>query len=318
MLRASRPLQLGATVLTLAIGASAVALAAGQADAQSATQINLDRHRVDYGHSVTITGSTSAAAAGRELSLQFAVPNGSWRSLASTTVARSGRYRFVVRLERTGLLRVVAGGKRTFPALEGAPVSPTGGATIAPSTMQLVTVAARFELSSGAGSALGGQAVHVRGELLPAQSGRRVQLLGHTARGWRSLAAARTSRRGDFDLSFNAGDHAQSLRVSFGGDRLNAGAWATAGRLQVIELQASLASWYDDGGATACGFHAYYGVANKSLPCGTNVTFRLGSRSVTATVDDRGPYVGAREWDLNQNTAGALGFDGVGTVWSSI
>jgi rare lipoprotein A (peptidoglycan hydrolase) len=36
---------------------------------------------------------------------------------------------------------------------------------------------------------------------------------------------------------------------------------------------------------------------------------------VTATVDDRGPYVGGRDWDLNQNTAAALGFGGVGTVW---
>jgi len=28
-----------------------------------------------------------------------------------------------------------------------------------------------------------------------------------------------------------------------------------------------------------------------------------------------GPYVEGRDWDLNQNTAAALGFGGVGTVW---
>ena len=39
---------------------------------------------------------------------------------------------------------------------------------------------------------------------------------------------------------------------------------------------------------------------------------------MTATVDDRGPYVGGRTWDLNQNTAAALGFGGVGTVWASV
>jgi rare lipoprotein A len=89
-----------------------------------------------------------------------------------------------------------------------------------------------------------------------------------------------------------------------------------AGR--VTAFRASLASWFTDAGATACGFHAYYGVANKSLPCGTKVTFHYGGRSVTATVEDRGPYAGGREWDLNQNTARALGFGGVGTVWSSI
>jgi rare lipoprotein A len=58
-------------------------------------------------------------------------------------------------------------------------------------------------------------------------------------------------------------------------------------------------------------------VANLSLPCGTKVTFVYNGRSVTATVDDRGPYVSGREWDLNQNTAGALGFGGVADVWAS-
>jgi rare lipoprotein A (peptidoglycan hydrolase) len=76
-------------------------------------------------------------------------------------------------------------------------------------------------------------------------------------------------------------------------------------------------SWYDDGGSTACGFHAYYGVANLSLPCGSRVSFMYGGRRVNAVVDDRGPYVAGRSWDLNQNTAAALGLGGVQTVWSS-
>jgi rare lipoprotein A (peptidoglycan hydrolase) len=69
-----------------------------------------------------------------------------------------------------------------------------------------------------------------------------------------------------------------------------------------------LASWYTDGTGTACGFDAYYGVANKDLPCGTHVTFRNGNATVTAIVDDRGPYVGDRVYDLNQNVMSALGF----------
>lgn len=76
----------------------------------------------------------------------------------------------------------------------------------------------------------------------------------------------------------------------------------------------ALASWYYDGGSTACGFHAGMGVANRTLPCGTRVTFYFGGRSVRAVVDDRGPYVWPRTWDLNQNVAGALGFTGVATV----
>ena len=75
----------------------------------------------------------------------------------------------------------------------------------------------------------------------------------------------------------------------------------------------SLASWYDDAGSTACGFHAYIGVANRTLACGTQVEICYHGCTL-ATVDDRGPYVYPREWDLNQNTAGAVGFSGVGDV----
>lgn len=76
----------------------------------------------------------------------------------------------------------------------------------------------------------------------------------------------------------------------------------------------AVASWYYDRGQTASGWHAYYGVANKYLPFGTRVVFRYGGRQVTATVDDRGPYVAGRTWDHNQNTASALGFFSVGVA----
>jgi rare lipoprotein A (peptidoglycan hydrolase) len=79
-----------------------------------------------------------------------------------------------------------------------------------------------------------------------------------------------------------------------------------------------LASWYNDAGGTACGFHAYLGVANKSLPCGTEVVFSYHGRLATAVVQDRGPYVGGRKWDLNEGLAGALGFSGVDYVQVSI
>ena len=70
--------------------------------------------------------------------------------------------------------------------------------------------------------------------------------------------------------------------------------------------------------ATACGFQAHYGVANRTLPCGTKVRFRNGSHEVTATVDDRGPFVSGRTWDLGLNTRDALGFVGVGSIWASM
>src|SRR5215469_8491074 len=70
------------------------------------------------------------------------------------------------------------------------------------------------------------------------------------------------------------------------------------------------ARWYSDRGQTASGWHAYYGVANRYLAFGTRVLFAYHGRRVRAVVDDRGPYVTGRTWDLNQNVAGALGFSG--------
>jgi rare lipoprotein A (peptidoglycan hydrolase) len=165
---------------------------------------------------------------------------------------------------------------------------------------------------------LSGQSFDIRGRLLPGEPGRVVKLqAGGTGHGWTTLTTTRTSRAGRFDLrSTAAGTGQQQLRVKFDGDRLNGRASARAGQLTVY--RSSVASWYSDGGSTACGFHAGYGVANKTLPCGTKVTFSYQGRTVTAVVDDRGPFVGGREWDLNQNVANALGFNGVDTVWSSL
>jgi rare lipoprotein A (peptidoglycan hydrolase) len=79
-------------------------------------------------------------------------------------------------------------------------------------------------------------------------------------------------------------------------------------------MRSALASFYYDQGQTASGFHAFYGVANRYLRFGTRVLFAYHGRSVLATVDDRGPFIGGRTWDLNQNVAGALSFAGVDVV----
>ncbi|MDA3936456.1 MAG: septal ring lytic transglycosylase RlpA family protein [Actinomycetota bacterium] len=55
-------------------------------------------------------------------------------------------------------------------------------------------------------------------------------------------------------------------------------------------------------------------VAHRSLPFGTRVQFEYNGRSVTAVVQDRGPFVGGRTFDLGPGVARALGFNGVHTV----
>ena len=311
MLRA-RPVRFGAGLAVLAIPASAVALTAASADAQSAIQATVSPHRAPFGHAVSVTGGILSASGGERLVLQFApAGTGAWRALGTTVASPRGSYRFATRASRSGLLRVV-------PALA---TSTTGGATARASAgntspVQSLTVGAKFSVTRRAVTVLSGRRAHVRGRLLPGLPGRRVVLLAGSGRRWRPVAAARTNARGGFMLAVGAqGASRRALRVQFAGDRVNTPASAPAG--SISSAQPDVASWYDDSGATACGFHAQYGVANRTLPCGTHVTFTVGGRSVRATVDDRGPFVGGRNWDLNQNTAAALGFSGVGTVWVS-
>lgn len=67
-------------------------------------------------------------------------------------------------------------------------------------------------------------------------------------------------------------------------------------------------SWYGPGffgSGTACGqpyTKTLMGVAHRSLPCGTLVTFRNpeNGRQVTVPVVDRGPFVAGRQWDLSR------------------
>ena len=92
---------------------------------------------------------------------------------------------------------------------------------------------------------------------------------------------------------------------------------------QINAYRAAHASYYGPGlygNSTACGqtlTPSTVGVANKSLPCGTKVTFRYGGRTVEARVIDRGPYAGNREWDLTAALKAKLRFGTTGTVLST-
>jgi hypothetical protein len=305
-LRDIRPLHVAAGTMMLAAHTTAGALAAAQANAQNALQIQTSAHKISLGGGVRVSGQAPATDAGQRVELEYArAGSPAWRSLGSSTVKPGGAFRLHADVARSGLLRAV-----TVPATGATQASATGDT----SQPEAVTVVPKFTLARHTTAVAAGHPAIVRGRLRPGVPGRRIHLLEHTGSGWHSVMSARTGRHGTFELRFRPAA-GRRLRVEFAGDALNSARSASVGR--VVVLHPGVASWYYDAGNTACGFHAGYGVANLSLPCGTHVTFRYGSRTVTATVDDRGPYVGGREWDLNQNTAAALGFAGVGTVWAS-
>jgi peptidoglycan DL-endopeptidase CwlO len=82
------------------------------------------------------------------------------------------------------------------------------------------------------------------------------------------------------------------------------------------------ASMYGEGdglmyGTTASGdtlTPTSMGVAMKTMPLGTIIEITYNGRTVTAVVNDRGPYSGNRQIDMQPAVASVLGFSGVGTV----
>ena len=162
-----------------------------------------------------------------------------------------------------------------------------------------------------------GRRAIVAGTVLPRAAGRRAYLQIRRDGRWRTIDRDRTGTEGRYRLhdrrrvpmSVRA-----RLLVRGGGDR----ATRRIGRLNVYRQ--ALASWYGPGfygQLTGCGGRLGYsqlGVAHKTLPCGTKVTLRHNGRRVRVPVIDRGPYVGAREYDLTAATARRLGFRGHGGI----
>lgn len=318
-----RPRRLGSRLVYAAVGASILAIpASAAAFAPSADQggsvikTRLKRSRVNYGYPVVILGRAPSSERGQTIALQFTREgSGNWRKIGSGKVGATGSLRLIGWVTSSGWLRVVthtpaASAATTLPL---GPPPPSGTSLSAP---ERVAVSAAIRTRARAINDLGGQTVSLSGRLLPANGRRWIELQADSSGRWIPVALARTDRSGWFELRYRPSGAGQvPLRIRFAGDRTNAAASSDVGTLTVYQQE--VASWYDDAGHTACGFHAYYGVANLSLPCGARVSFDYGGRSVQAVVDDRGPYVGGRTWDLNQNTAAALGFGGVGAVWSS-
>ena len=164
----------------------------------------------------------------------------------------------------------------------------------------------------------GGRTV-VAGKIRPAVAGVVVSLQVRRGPHWRALERDRTDAAGRFKLRERVGRTGSApVRIRVGVTPGMRSGKRALGRLNVY--RSAYASWYGPGlygNRTGCGGTldaGRLGVAHKSLPCGTMVTFRRGKRSVRVPVIDRGPYVGGREYDLTAATAQRLGFRGHGAV----
>ncbi len=215
---------------------------------------------------------------------------------------------------RCGLYAVALGTTMTFVGAVPAPAQADsqGTATSEPTASIAKVGVGKRKINVPAG----GRAV-VAGTVLPRVAGRIAYLQIRKGNRWYTIDRDRTGSQGRYVLRdkrrqpmsararviVRNGDHRAKRRI---------------GRMNVY--REALASWYGPGfygQKTGCGGTLGYsqlGVAHKTLPCGTKVTLRHNGRRVRVPVIDRGPYSGAREYDLTAATARKLGFHGHGGI----
>jgi hypothetical protein len=287
-------------------------LVATVARAQAQPAIQVADSSIHYGQAAVIRGTAGPEHGGAQVSLEYGAVRG-WRVIKTVTARPDGSFAFTTRLRSSGALRAALGDAAAVRS--SAPVA--GAAAVARSATRRVTVAARIAAPLRRLDVRSGGSAVVRGHIAPYKAGRKVRLEVLDG-GWRVVDSARTDARGRYALTDRVRFvGARYARVMFGGDAANAGDEQRIGR--IYGYRAALASRYDQyGGPLACGGSLGYNamvVAHKTLPCGTKLRIGYRGRTVTATVRDRGPYVGGREFDLAGAVARRLGFDGVGRIW---
>ena len=93
-------------------------------------------------------------------------------------------------------------------------------------------------------------------------------------------------------------------------DRIQAGQWIVASMYWEDKLVSTGKSF------NPIGWHA----AHKTLPIGTliRVSNPKNHRSITVTINDRGPFTPGRDLDLSLGAGALLGFKGLGTVYMEV
>jgi len=168
--------------------------------------------------------------------------------------------------------------------------------------------------------ALVGQALGFRGT---AQPGARVAIQRVDDGKWVTDATAVAGRSGRYHARWRS-EHIGifSLRAVPASEGNVRASTVSDEPVRVTVYKRSGATWFGRGlygRTTACGqtlTPRLMGVAHKTLPCGTRVSFLFRGRSITVPVVDRGPFGAGLSWDLTYAAAEALDFTetGRGTV----
>jgi rare lipoprotein A len=227
---------------------------------------------------------------------------------------------------RLSLLTAVGAAALCLPATSGAY---SGGAAMGPPPSQTPQPANLIVSASADGMTIAAPesaplrtALKVSGDLPTGNAGRTVDVEVMGARtnwSWVTAAQAQVAASGGFSTTWNtsrAGQFAVRAVVS----QTGAGTASTQPTITVNVYRASLATLYGPGfygHRTACGTvlrKRTFGVANRTLPCGTRVAVYYEGQMLVVPVIDRGPYANGANWDLTMATGAALGIDTTATI----
>jgi hypothetical protein len=205
--------------------------------------------------------------------------------------------------------------------LSGSGPAPSGGAT-QPGNVTVTASAGGMSIATRSSAFLSNQ-LRFSGSAPSRDAGRTVVIerSGHeTSWAWTPTVQARIGSDGSFSSVWQTnhiGRFAIRAVLTSGqnGGATTSSDWPT---VSVIVYRPSIATWYaDNGSRTACGVVLHkntLGVANRTLPCGTQVALYYQGKTVTVPVIDRGPYANHADWDLTQATARLLSVYSVGVA----
>ncbi len=301
----------------LLVPAAALTIGTTTSTAAEQRQAAIDpaKSSIRFGDRVTLRGQFPGAP-GAAVTIQYrpAAAKG-FRQVARTRTNENSRWTARVKPRATGMWRARLSSAPRSSGSGGDPLVDEPVAVDEQSGARRVAVRSLTDVNVK-NHAIAGRTVRVSGRVKPGGKRRVVVNAG------RKTIKTRTDGRGRFGVRWRAGSTGTyKVTARAHGNRNAAGSSGAAGKVTVY--RSAFASWYGPGlygNRTACGqtlTPSTLGVAHKSMPCGTKLKLRRGSRTVSVKVIDRGPYVGGREFDLTEATRNRLRFGSTGTILTS-
>lgn len=318
-MRRSRIRRRRARAAALALATALITSTASFSTAAEQRYATIDpgKDRVAYGKRVTLRGEFPDAPNTTVEIRHRRAAGERFVKVTTTETDRDGRFAARVKPRSTGVWRAQISNPQRFASATEDGLATTEQRRVDTQTgNDRVVVRSVTEARVDGRHVLAGRTVEVKGRIKPAGP-RRVVVKA----GGREIKT-KTNRRGRFSVDWKVPSTGKyRVKVRAKGDDRAAASGDRAGK--VIAYRKAYASYYGPGfygNRTACGQTLTpdtLGVAHKTMPCGTKLTLRHGSKSVNVRVIDRGPYAHGREFDLTEATKNRLGFGSTGWILTS-